>query len=371
MNQNQNFRKAYVFTSIPNRYGGISNVDKHEIIGKTKIFRFYVPQHKNKLYRQIISHIFFSIQAIFMSIKYRNKFDFVFATSSRLGTAILASSISKILNKKYAIDIRDIFSDSLKSISFINTFAGKRIVRFVEILEKKIIKKSSWINFVSAGFLNYQHINNENKNVKIYTNGIDQIFIENRRYFIKKKMNGISFPLIITYAGNIGYGQSLDKVVVDVAKYFGNRIKFQLIGDGNSISLIKEKVLKSRLSNVDILNPMKRTDLLNYYNNADILFFQLNDIPAFENVLPSKIFDYGSFDKPILAGVKGEARKFLLENISKPFIYYPNNSNEAINQINKIILSKKIKINNQKFVDSYNRRKIMDNMVNSIYDELK
>ena len=42
--------------------------------------------------------------------------------------------------------------------------------------------------------------------------------------------------------------------------------------------------------------------------NLTFLFLQLNNIKAFENVLPSKIFDYGSYNKPILAGVSGIAK---------------------------------------------------------------
>ena len=49
---------------------------------------------------------------------------------------------------------------------------------------------------------------------------------------------------------------------------------------------------------------MPQHELLNYYNQANILFLHLNSIKAFEKVLPSKIFEYAASNKPILAGVE-------------------------------------------------------------------
>ena len=39
--------------------------------------------------------------------------------------------------------------------------------------------------------------------------------------------------LRITYAGNIGYGQGLEKTVINKSQYFKDKIFFQLIGDGS------------------------------------------------------------------------------------------------------------------------------------------
>ena len=65
---------------------------------------------------------FFAFSAIRIAIKMGNEYDFIFATSSRLATSYLGFIISKITKKHLYLDIRDIFSDNIKSIKL---FRGK------------------------------------------------------------------------------------------------------------------------------------------------------------------------------------------------------------------------------------------------------
>ena len=110
--------------------------------------------------------------------------------------------------------------------------------------------------------------------------------------------------------------------------------------------------------------------MLSIYNESDILFLQLNKIRAFEHVLPSKIFDYGSFHKPILAGVSGTAASFLRKNINGVYIFPPNNYKEAIQQIKNIKIDEKNTIDNSNFIKSFSRKNIMKKMVNNLLNEL-
>ena len=125
---------------------------------------------------------------------------------------------------------------------------------------------------------------------------------------------------------NIGLSQGLDLIVLPT-KRFKDKIIFKLIGDGSSVSLIKEGIVKDHIKNIKLIPPIKRIDLLEHYQDADVLFLQLSDLPAFNNVIPSKIFDYGALEKPILAGVKGTARDFMKENLSGAYLFDPGDTN--------------------------------------------
>ena len=295
----------------------------------------------------------------------------IFATSSRLGTAFLGYLISKLFNKKLALDIRDIFSDSLQSISIFNNFLGRKVINFVKHIEKLIIKNAEWVNFVSPGFFDYPHINPKGKNIRLFTNGIDRIFIENRKSMKTKEQNSFNTEVLhITYAGNIGYGQGLENVVIKIALFFRSKIKFSLIGDGSSVAIIKEQIKKFDVPNVELMAPKKRDQLIDFYNKSDVLFLQLNDIDAFKKVLPSKIFEYGSFDKPILAGVSGIAKTFIEDSFKYGYIYTPNNSNDAISKIKQILTLGKVKADNTSFVKKYDRKNITKLMVDNFISKL-
>ena len=109
--------------------------------------------------------------------------------------------------------------------------------------------------------------------------------------------------------------------------------------------------------------PIKRSKLLHYYREADLLFLHLNDIKAFEKVLPSKIFEYASTSKPILAGVKGYAKKFLEEEVSNCYIFDPFDIAQAEKLLDAINF-KTIKRN--AFIKKYDRKNISKQMINEI-----
>ena len=144
------------------------------------------------------------------------------------------------------------------------------------------------------------------------------------------------------------------------------KIKFNIIGDGSSVGIIESQIKDKKLENITLSKPVNRIQLINLYKNSDVLFLQLNNVKAFEKVLPSKIFEYASFNKPILAGVNGVAREFLREKVNSTFIFEPNNYQDAIEKIYQILSLKDFKISNSKFIETYSRDIIMTKMAKSL-----
>jgi len=352
---------------MPQRYGHMKGVKPYESLKNIFVKRYHTPEHNNIFRRQVYAYFIFALSAFKYAITKRKSFDIVFTTSSRLGTGFLGYLVSKATGKPLYLDIRDIFSDNLSSLPFFNNIIGQLFVKLFKNIEIKIISHAKWVNFVSSGFSTYPHISNIRNDYHLYTNGIDDIFIKNRENINSKNdEKNKSLPITILYAGNIGYGQGLEKIVIPVAKYFKEKIIFQLIGDGSSVSLIKNGIKEESLSNVFLLPPVNRDSLIDYYNNADLFFLQLNDIPAFRKVLPSKIFDYGSFDIPMIAGVKGVASSFIKENLPSSHLFNPGDAESVINYINKLISDGFPRVNNEEFSKLFSRRNIMKGMLNSI-----
>ena len=345
----------------------MAGVPKYEKLGNIIIIRFYTPEHKNSFFGQFISYCYFATSALKHAYLNRKNYDCIFATSSRLGTGFLGYLVSKITRKQLNLDVRDIFSDNIQSLQFFKGFIGQILVKIFRSIEKHIIYHAKWLNFVSPGFFKYPHIKKLDKNIHLFTNGIDEIFVNNRKdisQVVHTKVENRS--ITITYAGNVGFGQGLELIVLPLAKHYKDKIYIQLIGDGSSVTLIKEGIANKGINNIQLIPPVDRSKLLEYYNNTDMFLLQLNDIPAFKKVLPSKIFDYGSFDKPILAGVQGVANAFIKENLPDAFLFDPGDVNSVVKYIDTIIENGFPLINNEVFIEKYSRRNIMDDMLNSI-----
>ena len=351
-----------VITTQPNRYYEMRHDYKNiENFKNLKIHRVEVPKHKNTMFSQIFTFAHFA----FKVLKYtkEKKWDYIFCTSSRLMTAYLGALISNRNKTPLFIDIRDIFSDTIRSY-YRNLFI-KLLLPIIFYIEKYTLKTAIKVYLVSPAFLNYFKKNHYLFKYKVVTNGIDEEFL---RYNFKnnKKKNS---KKIILYAGNIGDGQGLEKVIPYIAENLNDNYIFWIVGSGGKVLFLKKKVNELNLKNVKFFSPMSRSDLMKIYKKVDILFLHLNNYSSNKKVLPSKIFEYGAIGKPIIAGVLGESFKFMKKEIPSSFLFKPYDYTGILKKINA---NEIISINsNQEFEKKFDRKKIMKEFVYDLLREFK
>jgi len=174
----------------------------------------------------------------------------------------------------------------------------------------------------------------------------------------------------IVYAGNIGEGQGLHKIIPQAAIQLGNQFQFTVIGDGGAKNLLKMEIARLGLENVLIKEPVKRTELIKAYNRASYLFLHLNDYDAFKKVLPSKIFELATFDKPIIAGVGGFSASFISKEVPQSFVFPPCDVKKLVNYLQNGT-DVKGKIDRIDFISKYKRSVISQEMAKSIIGYIK
>ncbi|MDK2062894.1 glycosyltransferase family 4 protein [Aliarcobacter butzleri] len=350
--------KVEIITAMPNRYGSFSEDAKEfeKLEENIDITRIDLGTHKSGFVDQSKLFLKFAWQVIKL-VRKREKYDLIYATSSRLMTAFLGSLIANKQKAKLYLDIRDIFTDTLESV-----FAKSKLRYVIPIfrkIEKYTINSATHINLVSKGFENYFKNINSNVAYSFYTNGIDDVFLEYD--FTQDKKNE---KTIITYAGNIGEGQGLEKIIPDMAKKLGDYYEIHIIGDGGRKKALIENL--KDIKNVKLFDPVNRTKLLEIYKSSDVLFLHLNDYEAFKKVLPSKLFEYATTNKFIIAGVGGYAKEFIEENISDAIVFEPCNADDFYEKFKKVLNFSDI--NRISFIEKFKRENIMNLMSKEVYE---
>jgi len=352
--------KIDLFTTFPNRYDSfrISNIEaKENICGNINVHRVELPKHKGSFKGQIKSFFYF-FKTVRLATK-SNQYDIVYASSSKLFTAFLGANIARKKKAKLYLDIRDIFRESIKDL-FENKIVQIGLDLFLKPIEYYTFNRADHINLVSKGFKSYFD-KYKKPSYSFFTNGIDDIFIEAP---LKNNLNKREklFKEII-YAGNIGEGQGLQNIIPELAKGLSDEYKITIYGDGGTKEKLIRKLQSENIKNVTINSPIKRNELIEKYKQADFLFMHLNDYKAFERVLPSKLFEYGALNKPIIAGVGGYAAEFLEENMSNLLLFKPCDFKAAL----RLIKDYQYKTKNRKeFIEKFNRKNINKKMILSI-----
>lgn len=351
-----------ILTTKPNRYHSYSKKALcEEKYNNIKITRFNVISNTKGMLGQILSFIKYSFKAYKYS--HKKEYDLVFATSSRLMTASLGAFLANRIGAKLYLDVRDLFLDTILSLY---TFKAKIfLLPVLKILEKYTFSRAFKINLVSEGFQDYVKKNYPKPSLAFYTNGIDEIFLPPLNSFSNqpKTFNQKDGVIKILYAGNLGEGQVIDKILPNLCQVLGNQYEFIVIGDGSRKKNLLNAVDKKQLNNVSILDPVPRDELVIHYKNADILFLHLDDNQAFKKVLPSKIFEYAATGKPIIAGVAGYPERFINEHLKNAKVFPPCNYNFAKELFNDLEI---ISQPRDAFVDMFARSKIMQKFAEDI-----
>jgi glycosyltransferase involved in cell wall biosynthesis len=303
-----------VLTTMPNRYHSyLSEAPPIERTGPVTVYRFDIGEHKSGFKDQSLCFGRFGRQVL-RHVRNRN-YDLAFSTSSRLLTAALAATVARKKRIPLYLDIRDIFTDTMKDVL-------RPPIRWValplfEMLERYTMRSAAAINLVSKGFEDhFRPYASGERPLRFFSNGIDPEFLAEdfSPSEVRKRKS-------ILVAGNIGEGQGLEKIIPQAADLVPKDYDLVVIGDGGT----KQRLVDAcrGKENVVLLPPVSRRELIKHYADADILLMHLNDYDAFRKVLPSKIFEYAATGKPILAGVAGYAAEFTEREVDNAVVFPP------------------------------------------------
>jgi hypothetical protein len=315
-----------VITTLPNRYHTFAaDAPSVESRPGLTIRRIAVGAHKSGMADQSRAFLRFASGA--RRATSGKRYDLVFATSSRLMTAALGAHIAGRTGARLYLDIRDIFVDTIKDV--LKGPLAKLMPPAFSILERRTITAADTVNLVSPGFASYFGDRYPHTRFTFFTNGIDDEFVvaapaeRSERPTLDSKVR-------VLYAGNVGEGQGLHAIVPRLAARLRDRVEFTIIGDGGRHAVLDESIRTEGLANVKLIPPMDRARLIEAYRAADVLFLHLNDYPAFEKVLPSKVFEYGAMGKPIWAGLGGFSAAFVERELQNSAVFPPGNADTAI-----------------------------------------
>ena len=321
-----------VLTGFPNYPGGniypgykIKFYQK-ELINGIKVHRSALyPSHDKSVLKRIFCYISFFISSLFVGMIKIKDVDLIYSYHPPITTCLTSIILGKIHKVPVVIDIQDLWPDSLYET---NAASNRLIVKLITKITNYVYKKASKIVVLSPGFKR-----------KIHSLGIPMEKIEviynwaNEEALLNFEYSDLELPKNnkknVVFAGNIGLAQGITSILeaARILKRNGAKINLVFVGDGVAKNDAIESAKKYNLHNVFFMPRVPMNQVGGILKQADALLVHLKNKDLFEITIPSKIQSYMCIGKPIIIGVKGDARK-LIEDSESGFYCTPDNPSE-------------------------------------------
>jgi len=303
-----------VVTCVPNHprgeiYEGYANrLYQREQVDGIHVVRLWTYVTANEgLIKRTLNYVSYMASAI-VAAPFISAADVVVSTSPQFFNGLAGYFVSRIKGVPWVLEIRDLWPESILAVGAIT---NQRIIRALEYLEMFAYRKAHAIVCVTDAFKQYMVDKGiAAEKIEVVKNGVDLAFYTAIADADPAMVEpGLAGRFVCAYFGTHGLAHHLE-TVLEAAALLRDRkdIAFLLVGDGAE----RRKLLGMRdameLDNVTMLDqqPKHRMPLL--WQCCAVSMVLLKRSPAFEKVIPSKIFESMAMQKPVVLGVLGESR---------------------------------------------------------------
>ena len=204
-------------------------------------------------------------------------------------------------------------------------------------------------------------------NETIYSGAGASAYDQIHRYAEDEQHEYPARPLVAEVWPAGGYGRALEVgagsgyFTTLIARHARSVIALEPVADMQEV--LKASCRTAGVDNVELRDPIPRAALLEAYRAADVLLMHLGRLPAFEKVLPSKVFEYAALGKPILAGVAGYAAKFVEQEIVNAAVFPPGDAIAAVAAFGRLTIQD---AGRPDFAAKFGRPRIMTAMADDV-----
>jgi glycosyltransferase involved in cell wall biosynthesis len=206
--------------------------------------------------------------------------------------------------------VRDLWPESILAV---DAMGENAIVRGLKSLARFLYTRSERIVTVGDGYKRSieQLYGIDSDKMSVIPNGIDpSLFTPGGRQNDIRREFGWGDRFVLLYLGTHGMAHALDKVLEAARRLQDEKqLLFVFVGEGAEKENLKQRA--ADLTNVQFIDGQPKARVPLFYAACDLGVVTLRDTALFQEVLPSKIFEYLGMERPILLGVGGEARRLV------------------------------------------------------------
>lgn len=356
-----NFPKGKVFSGYKNKWR------QEEVIDGIRVIRVwsYIAANSGFI-KRVVDFTSYAIMAFWVGLFVKT--DVIIGTSPQFFTAISARLLSFFKRDPWVMEVRDLWPESIAAVGAMEKESF--LYNCLHRIEKHLYKSASLIVPVTASFKSYIiDLGNSTNKIHVITNGVDRSkFPPLEKNIELLEELGLKDKFLIGYIGTHGMAHALDFILDCAQELEDDHIHIILQGDGaEKINLLK-KARRLGIKNVSFLPFVSKSEIAKYISILDVCLVNLKKSDTFKTVIPSKIFENASMEKPILLGVEGEAKE-IVDKYNAGVCFKPESKESfirALEEISKLDKYKQYKTGCSLLAKDFERKNLARKMIESI-----
>ena len=265
-------------------------------------------------WRRLANYLTYMASAAWAGLLERRP-DVVVATSPQFFCGWAGVLVSRLRRLPFVLEVRDLWPASIAAVGAVR---APWALRLVAALERRLYAAARRVVTVGDGYragLIARGV--APGRIDVVTHGVDRsVFRPAAPDPALARRLGVAGRFVVAYVGTVGMAHGLDVVPRAAERLIARgerRVVFVVAGAGARLAALREEVARRRLDNVVCLGEVAAAAVPALLALADACLVHLRRAPVFTTVLPSKIFEAAAMARPIILGVRGEARQLVEE----------------------------------------------------------
>jgi glycosyltransferase involved in cell wall biosynthesis len=206
--------------------------------------------------------------------------------------------------------VQDLWPESLAATGYVT---NRRVLSAVESVVRFIYRHVDLLLVQSQAFVGPVQALAATTPVRYYPNSVDASFAD-APHAPAPAVAGLGNGFSVMFAGNLGTAQAVEVIVAAAALLRDHpEIRFVVLGDGSRRAWMDAEIARLGLCNIHMAGRLPVSTMPSLMQQADVLLVTLADKPIFAATVPNKVQAYMAAGRPILACLRGEGARLVVE----------------------------------------------------------
>jgi colanic acid biosynthesis glycosyl transferase WcaI len=314
-----------VLTGFPNHPTGVlppawrnrwRRLAYREKAGAVHVFRTWLwPLPNRKAHERMRNYASFCISAAVRGLGISRP-DVIIATSPQLLVGLSGWWLAFLKRVPFVFEVRDLWPESLAAVG-VGSEEGL-LHRMLSAIANFLYRNSDHIVVVTAAFKAYliRHRGVAAEKISVVENGVETSIFAPCGDGVDESLRrevGAEGKFLVCYIGTMGMAHGLETLLEAAAQLQSRNpnVLFLLVGEGAEKERMQGLVRSSGLGNVRFLGQQPREKIPSFISASDACLVLLRKADVFKTVIPTKMLEFMSCERPVIVAVGGLAREIV------------------------------------------------------------